>query len=53
MLQQWYKRHKSWDKAAGAYNTGRPILNKYARRAINEDYLSYWIQPSDMSHLEN
>jgi len=56
MLQQWYKKHKSWDKAAGAYNTGRPILNKYARRVAKEDHLSYWVQPNTItltSRLEN
>ena len=27
ILAENYKRYKSWAKAAGAYNTGRPIIN--------------------------
>jgi soluble lytic murein transglycosylase-like protein len=44
MLNEWYSRYKRWDKATGAYNTGRPIINKYAQRASIENYyVSRWI----------
>lgn len=36
MLARQYKRHQSWIKALGAYNTGRPIANKYAYKVINK-----------------
>jgi soluble lytic murein transglycosylase-like protein len=45
MLQDWYKRYKDWGKATGAYNTGKPVINSYAREAIKKDYAKYWIKP--------
>lgn len=44
ILAQNYKRFKSWAKAAGAYNTGRPIINRYAKEAVKKDYKRNWIQ---------
>lgn len=43
ILAKNYKKHKSWIKAAGAYNTGRPIINHYAKEAIKRDYERNWI----------
>ena len=43
ILSKLYKKHKSWIKAAGAYNTGRPIINRYAREAVKKDYQRNWI----------
>jgi soluble lytic murein transglycosylase-like protein len=44
MLKEWYNRYKRWDKATGAYNTGKPIINKYAKNAVIEDfYTKRWI----------
>ena len=49
MLNEWYKRYKRWDKATGAYNTGRPIINKYAKKAVVEDYyLTRWIKSDSL-----
>jgi soluble lytic murein transglycosylase-like protein len=49
MLNEWYKRYKRWDKATGAYNTGKPIINKYAKKAVVKDfYLSRWIKPDTL-----
>jgi soluble lytic murein transglycosylase-like protein len=49
MLNEWYKRYKRWDKATGAYNTGKPIINKYAKKAVIEDfYLNRWIRPDSL-----
>lgn len=49
MLNEWYKRYKRWDKATGAYNTGKPIINKYAKKAVIEDfYLTRWIKPDTL-----
>ena len=36
MLALHYKRYKSWAKALGAYNTGRPRANKYAYKVIRK-----------------
>ena len=44
ILAQNYKRFKSWAKAAGAYNTGRPIINRYAKEAVKKDYRRNWLQ---------
>ena len=38
ILAQNYKRYKSWKKAAGAYNTGKPVINHYAKEAVKKDY---------------
>ena len=49
MLNEWYKRYKRWDKATVAYNTGKPIINKYAKKAVIEDfYLNRWIRPDSL-----
>ncbi len=53
MLNEWYSRYKRWDKATGAYNTGRPIINKYAQRAVVEDfYVKRWIKPDSLPSIE-
>jgi hypothetical protein len=40
MLRKWYDVYRDWGLAAGAYNTGHPVLNEYARSVINKEY--YW-----------
>ena len=40
MLRKWYDIHHDWGLAAGAYNTGQPVMNGYARAVINKEY--YW-----------
>jgi soluble lytic murein transglycosylase-like protein len=45
MLREWYNRYNDWGKAAGAYNTGRPVMNSYARNAIKKNYTDHWIKP--------
>jgi len=45
MLRDWYDRYNDWGKATGAYNTGRPIINSYARNAIKKNYTDHWIKP--------
>ena len=48
ILAQNYKRYKSWAKEAGAYNTGRPIINHYAKEAVKKDYERNWILEEEM-----
>jgi soluble lytic murein transglycosylase-like protein len=45
MLREWYNRYNDWGKAAGAYNTGRPVMNSYARNAIKKNYTDHWVKP--------
>jgi soluble lytic murein transglycosylase-like protein len=45
MLRDWYNRYNDWGKAAGAYNTGKPVINSYARDAVKKNYIDYWIRP--------
>lgn len=40
MLRKWYDVYKDWGLAAGAYNTGHPVINSYAKSVINKEY--YW-----------
>ena len=48
ILAQNYKRFKSWAKAAGAYNTGKPVINHYAKEAVKKDYQRNWLQEENM-----
>jgi hypothetical protein len=43
LLAQHFKKYGDWKKVLGAYNTGRPIINKYAQQGVKKDYLKYWI----------
>jgi soluble lytic murein transglycosylase-like protein len=52
ILAQNYKRYKSWKKAAGAYNTGRPIINHYAKEAVKKDYERNWIPEDEIVYLQ-
>jgi hypothetical protein len=35
LLSMLKQTHGTWGKALGAYNTGRPIVNKYSREILN------------------
>ena len=48
ILAQNYKQFKSWAKAAGAYNTGKPVINHYAKEAVKKDYQRNWLQEENM-----
>lgn len=37
-LNHLYKYYGDWQKAFGAYNTGRPILNSYSYKVINKTF---------------
>ena len=45
MLREWYNRYNDWGKATGAYNTGRPVINSYARNAVKKNYIDHWVRP--------
>jgi len=43
VLSELYDKYGNWKKVLGAYNTGRPIINNYAQKGVEKDYLKYWI----------
>jgi soluble lytic murein transglycosylase-like protein len=43
LLNKLYKKYKDWEIVCGCYNTGKPIVNDYARFcASNLNYKSNW-----------
>jgi soluble lytic murein transglycosylase-like protein len=52
ILAQNYKRFKSWAKAAGAYNTGRPIINRYAKEAVKKNYKRNWLSKEEIVYSQ-
>ena len=52
ILAQNYKRFKSWAKAAGAYNTGKPVINHYAKEAVKKDYKRNWISKDTLLYSQ-
>lgn len=40
MLKYWHDKYGDWTLAAGAYNTGSPVINGYAIAVKNKEY--YW-----------
>ena len=44
ILNYQYNRFGTWEKALGAYNTGRPIINTYARNGVKRTFFEKrWI----------
>lgn len=44
ILSQHYSKYKNWSTACGAYNTGQPVLNKYAKFCGNNlNFVKHWI----------
>lgn len=39
LLNKMKKRYKDWKVVFGYYNTGRPIINDYAMRVYNKEYV--------------
>jgi soluble lytic murein transglycosylase-like protein len=52
ILAQNYKRFKSWAKAAGAYNTGKPVINHYAKEAVKKDYERNWLPEEEIVYSQ-
>ena len=43
LLQKLYKKYGDWGIVCGCYNTGRPMINDYARFCEkNKDYQKNW-----------
>lgn len=48
LLKHLYKLYGDWSLVCGYYNTGRPIVNQYAKFCIsNEDYQKNWLKPNN------
>lgn len=44
LLSKLFKKYGDWEIVCGCYNTGRPIVNKYAKFCSeNEDYQKNWV----------
>lgn len=44
LLNKLYRQYKDWSLVCGWYNTGKPIINEYARYcSSNKDYKSKWL----------
>ena len=44
ILKNHYRKYGNWAKVAGAYNTGKPVVNSYARKAVDSTYFQKkWI----------
>jgi soluble lytic murein transglycosylase-like protein len=49
ILAKHYKQYKSWSLACGAYNTGKPITNEYAKYCEkNLEFTKQWIIPDSL-----
>jgi soluble lytic murein transglycosylase-like protein len=42
VLASHYERYKDWRKVLGAYHTGKPIINWYAKKGTTMNYQDYW-----------
>lgn len=46
LLRKLYNKYHDWAIVCGCYNTGKPIVNDYARYCINNfDYQNKWVRP--------
>jgi hypothetical protein len=44
ILNQHFEKYRDWAKVLGAYNTGKPVINKYAKTGTTTNYLDFWIK---------
>jgi soluble lytic murein transglycosylase-like protein len=42
LLSSHYEKYKDWRKVLGAYHTGKPIINWYAKKGTTMNYTDYW-----------
>jgi soluble lytic murein transglycosylase-like protein len=47
LLNYLYQKYNDWSLVCGCYNTGRPIINKYAKFCVNKlNYQENWEKPN-------
>jgi hypothetical protein len=39
-------------RALGKYNTGKPCVNRYAKKGVIEDYKKNWISPKLINKID-
>ena len=50
ILAQHYEKYKNWTTVCGVYNTGKPILNKYAKFCGNNvEFVNKWVNLDSLS----
>ena len=42
-LRKHYNTYGDWKKSLGAYHTGKPVVNWYAKSGVKPNYKSYWV----------
>jgi soluble lytic murein transglycosylase-like protein len=47
-LSLHYKKYKDWKKVLGTYNTGKPVINAYARNGVVQNYQDFWVKPKNV-----
>lgn len=52
ILSSNYKKTKNWMRALGKYNTGKPCVNKYARKGVVKDYKKNWVSPKTNNEID-
>ena len=49
LLRKLYNKYHNWAVVCGCYNTGKPIINGYARYCVtNLDYQNKWVRPTNL-----
>jgi hypothetical protein len=41
-LSRHFEKYKDWRKVLGAYHTGKPVINWYAKKGTTMNYEEYW-----------
>ena len=50
ILAQHYEKYQNWTTVCGVYNTGRPIINKYAKFCgSNLEFVNKWVNIDSLS----
>ena len=45
ILSSNYRKTKNWMRALGKYNTGKPCVNRYAKKGVVKNYKKNWVLP--------
>ena len=49
LLRKLHDKYGDWEIVCGCYNTGKPLINDYARFCANTyDYQDNWVRPNNI-----
>ena len=49
LLRRLHDKYGDWEIVCGCYNTGKPLVNDYARFCVNTfDYQDNWVRPNNI-----